>query len=501
MSEWLIVAFDIISCVAFTAALVIVLRIPFDYYGTYSKIVRIFLALAIAVYVFAGVSNILEHAGVTAALDPYEDYGEIFFVPFVAYALFTMNTALRENEIRRASELVRAEHELLTAIVETNPGGIMLVASSGEIAYANDRTKALLGIRSDSAAGSLTLPVDLVCTSTVSANARPLDLALLAAGETFDSALCIVEVEGRRVALSVSASPLTLAGAVRQGSVVALEDVTEREQARQDLLDAQARYSLDLEHTVDERTVDLFALNRELERANRARQEFLARANHELRTPLSAIAGFAGALLGGGPGPITVEQSTQLGMMKDSSEELLALVDGMLDIGRVDAGHAVVQLAETDIPALLTDIAELVRPLAGSRGVSLVVEFEPDLILHTDPDLLGQIVRNLLSNAIKFTDADGVVTMTAASVDGSAQITVADTGIGIPTEEQERVFDPFIQVPSAQAGRPKGSGLGLAICRDLAAVLGGTVRLVSTAGAGSTFTVDIPLAVEGSGDN
>ncbi|KAF0209440.1 MAG: PAS domain-containing sensor histidine kinase [Actinomycetota bacterium] len=493
MSQVLIVGFDIISLVAFTAALVGVLLIPFDHYGSYSKIVRLFLALAIAVYVFAGVSNILEHAGITAALDPYEDYGEIFFVPFVAYALFTMNTALRENEIRRSSELVRAEHELLNTIVETNPSGIMLVAASGEIAFANDRAKALLGISSDEAAGTLRLPADFICTSTVSASIRPLDLGLLATGESFDSALCVIEANGQRAALAVSASPLALSEGGRQGSVVAFVDVTEREQARQDLLDAQARYSLDLEHTVDERTVDLFALNRELDRANQAKQEFLARANHELRTPLSAIAGFAGALLSEEPGPVNAEQRAQIGMMKESSEQLLALVNGLLDIGRVESGLAVVEPVETDLTVLLTDIADLVRPLAGGRGVSLTLAVAPEMVLQTDPDLLGQIVRNLLSNAIKFTDAGGTVTLSASVDRGVVRIAVTDTGIGIEADEQEHIFEPFIQLASAQSGRPKGSGLGLAICRDLAAALGGSVDLVSGVGAGSTFTVELPL--------
>jgi len=497
VSEWLIVVFDVISSVAFLAAFVAVLLVPFDEFRSHAKVVRLFLALAIAVYAFVGVANILEHAGISVALDPYEDYAEVLFVPLVAYALIATSTAQRENELRRASELVLAEHSLLTGIVETSPGGIMLVASSGEVAFANDRAKDLLGIRSDPATGALSLPADLICTSTVAANARPLDLLRLAAGEVFDSAVCIVETDGRRVALSVSANPLASPDGPTQGSVVAFVDVTEREQARQDLLDAQARYSLDLERTVDERTVDLFALNRELERANRAKQEFLARANHELRTPLTAIVGFAGMLLDGKPGPMNTEQRTQVGMVKESGEQLLGLVDRLLDMGRVESGHAVIEPAETDVAVLLTEVADLIRPLAGNRGVSLAVVVTPGLVLRTDPDLLGQIVRNLLSNAIKFTDAGGSVTLSGATNTHAALISVADTGIGIPADEQERVFDAFIQVPSAQTDRPKGTGLGLAICRDLAAALGGSVHVESTFGTGSVFTVELPIGAQG----
>ena len=355
----------------------------------------------------------------------------------------------------------------------------------------------MLGVSADPDTGALKLPSDLICTSTVSTNSRLLDLQRLAAGEVFDSAVCIVEVNERRVALSVSASPLTSPDGPVQGSVVAFVDVTEREQARQDLLDAQARYSLDLERTVDERTVDLFALNRELERANHAKQEFLARANHELRTPLTAIAGFSETLLGAAAGPINEEQRTQVGMVKEASEQLLGLVDQLLDLGRVESGHAVIESTETDLGVLLTDVFELMRPIAGNRGIALVADVSPGIVLRTDPDLLGQIVRNLVSNAIKFTDAGGTVTLRGSAGSHSALIAVVDTGIGIAASELDLVFEPFIQVESAQSGRPKGTGLGLAICRDLASALGGTVRLESTPGEGSTFAVELPMGTQG----
>jgi len=493
LSEWLIVIFDVVACITFTAAFVVVVSVPADEYQPYTRVIRLFLALAIAVYMFVSVSNVLEHAGITAALDPYEDYSEILFVPLIAYGLFTINTARQVNETRRAFELVRAEHSLLTAIVDTSPGGIMLVASSGDVAFANDRAKELLGIQADVETGSLRLPSNLICTSTVSVSSRPLDLQRLAAGEEFDSAVCIVEVDARRVALSVSASPLPSPDGSAQGSVVAFVDVTEREQARQDLLDAQARYSLDLERTVDERTVDLFALNRELERANRAKQEFLARANHELRTPLSAIVGFTGLLLSEKSGSINAEQRTQVVMVQSSAEQLLGLVDRTLDMGRVKSGHNVTESVNTDIATLLIEIANLVRPLAANREVTLDVDVPPNLVVRTDPDLLGQIIRNLLSNAIKFTDAGGTVTLRGAVDADSVFISVADTGIGIPVAEQEHVFEAFIQIPAAQTGRPKGTGLGLAICRDLAGVLGGSVRLESVPGEGSVFIVELPM--------
>ncbi|PKQ38296.1 MAG: hypothetical protein CVT59_03485 [Actinobacteria bacterium HGW-Actinobacteria-1] len=499
MIEWAVVAFDVVSLVTFGVAFLLVVRERFEEFQPYDRIIRVFLALAIFVYAFVAFSNILEHAGITAKLDEYEDYVEILFVPLVAYAVYSMQTARLFKDARRAEQLVRAEHGLLTAIVDTSPTGIMLVTSAGSIAFANDTAREMLALEPIAETGSLAMPPDLTCISSESTSARPLALDTLALGQSFRGSVCIVEVAGRKMALSVSASPLgegVEAGDAR-GSVVSFVDVTEREQARQMLLDAQARYSLDLERTVDERTVELLAVNRALESANMAKREFLASVSHEFKTPLNAIQGFTGLMLDEVPGPINAEQSKQLGLVKDSSAQLLKLVERLLELEKIESGHAVVTWAPAVVTDVVQQVVDLIAPLATERGVTLVVDSDGAVAAETDAGLLGQIVRNLVSNAVKFTPSGGTVTLRTRAANGSVSISVADTGIGIAQADQTTIFEPFAQVDSPLDQKPAGTGLGLAICRELTTALEGSITVGSALGEGSTFTVDIPQSHAG----
>ncbi len=493
----LVVFFDVISLLTFGFAFVMVLMQRFEEFKPYDRIIRVFLALAVFILAFVAFSNILEHTGITAKLDEYEDYVEILFVPLIAYAVYSMQTARLFNEARRAEELLRAEHELLTAVVETSPTGIMLVTQSGDIAFANDTAREMLALRPRGESGSLTMPEELNCISSESASARPLSLEHLAEGPSFTGSVCIVEIGTLRRALSVSASPLGSGdeSAEASGSVVTIVDVTERERARQELLDAQARYSLDLERTVDERTVELLAANRALESANTAKREFVASISHEFKTPLNSIQGFTGLLLDGVPGPITAEQAKQLGFVRDSSVQLLGLVERLLELERIEAGHTTVTSVSVAVADVVRHVVDLIGPLADARGVEMVVEPSDDVRAETDPGLVGQIVRNLVSNAVKFTPAGGTVSVSARVEGERVLVSVRDTGIGIALADQARIFEPFAQVEVSLEHKPAGTGLGLAICRELAVALGGTVSVESTLGEGSTFTLDIPRGV------
>lgn len=495
MSDNLVVAFDVISFVAFSAALFLVLREDFAESQPYSGIIKLLFGLASFVYVFVAFSNILEHTGVTSALDAYEDYLELLFVPLVAYAVYSMHTARLYNSARRSAELMKAEHGLLTTIVDTSPTGIMLVTSAGGIAFANDMARSVLGIVTDEDSGALVMPEDLVCVSTQNPFDRPLSLERLAQGGSFAGSVCIVETGSRKVALSVSASPLGGEGSASAsaGSVVSFVDVSEREQARQELLDAQSRYSLDLERTVDERTVELLELNRALEDANRAKREFLAMVSHELKTPLGAMQGFTGLLLNGDAGPVTAEQVKQLQMVRDSSKELLGFVERLLEFERVESGHTVVRSERVTLSTVTDQVVQLMVPLAQDRGVTLETDAPDDLIAETDAGLLGQIVRNLVSNAVKFTPRGGRVTVRSFAEGSIAGISVTDTGTGITASDLGRIFEPFAQLDPPSGEKPPGTGLGLAICRELASALGGSIEVSSVPGEGSVFTVRLPF--------
>jgi PAS domain S-box-containing protein len=229
--------------------------------------------------------------------------------------------------------------------------------------------------------------------------------------------------------------------------------------------------------------------------ANRTKSEFLASMSHELRTPLNAILGYTQLLADGITGPVSPEQQGQLLRIRASATHLLGLIDEVLSFSRLEAGREQLSMHDVDVATVLEEAASLVRPMAASKQLPLVVEPPPaseqPLHLQTDILKLRQILVNLLTNAVKFTDR-GAVTL-AACVEGDDLVfSVRDTGIGIPAAHTERVFDAFWQVEQAASRRVGGTGLGLSVTRRLARLLGGDVTVESVQGEGSTFTVRLP---------
>ncbi len=229
------------------------------------------------------------------------------------------------------------------------------------------------------------------------------------------------------------------------------------------------------------------------EAANRAKSEFLATMSHELRTPLTAIIGYGELLADGITGPVNGEQSHQLGRIKASAMHLLGLIDEVLTYARLEAGRETVRPEPIDLRRAVDSAAELVAPMADAKGLALRVQAPPGSVrMDTDPGKLQQILVNLLSNAVKFTDA-GTVELSAEVPDGTVVFRVRDTGIGIPPEQLERVFEPFTQVESSPTRRFGGTGLGLSVSRRLARLLGGDLDARSVPGEGSAFTLVLPL--------
>lgn len=240
-------------------------------------------------------------------------------------------------------------------------------------------------------------------------------------------------------------------------------------------------------------TEELADANRELRIATRAKSEFLANMSHELRTPLNSIIGFTGIMLQGLTGRLTKEQRSQLAMVRRSGDRLLALINDILDLSRIEAGRTVMSAMDVDLGAVTRACVETVRPLATERGLSIAIEGMPnDTLLHTDEQKLHQVLVNLLANAVKFTDAGGV-TLAAEDADESVVFEVRDTGVGIAPEDLAAIFDEFVQI-GRDGGKPDGTGLGLAISRRLADLLGGTLTASSVVGQGSTFRLTIPRA-------
>jgi PAS domain S-box-containing protein len=227
--------------------------------------------------------------------------------------------------------------------------------------------------------------------------------------------------------------------------------------------------------------------------ASQAKSDFLATMSHELRTPMNAIIGYADLLDAEVAGPLTGKQREQLGRITASSHHLLQLIDEILTFSRIEAGREEVRPERLDLAELVRHTALLVEPLAHAKGLAFPVEVpEEPVWMESDPGKLRQIVLNLLSNAVKFTDA-GEVRLTARGRGDAVEIEVRDTGIGIPAEQAEKVFDPFWQVEQSPSRRVGGTGLGLSVTRHLARLLGGDVEVRSTLGEGSRFTARLPL--------
>jgi PAS domain S-box-containing protein len=272
-------------------------------------------------------------------------------------------------------------------------------------------------------------------------------------------------------------------------------DITELKRAEEEIRELNAG----LEARVAERTAELAVARDRAEAADRLKSAFLANMSHELRTPLNSIIGFTGIILQGLAGPLNPEQQKQLGMVRESARHLLALINDVLDISKIEAAQVQVRSEAFDLREALAKVAGIVKPLADKKGLALRVELGPQVgAVNSDRRRVEQVLLNLLNNAIKFTE-QGQVALAARVAEGAAgaassiQMSVADTGMGIKPEDLNKLFQPFQQIDSGLSRLHEGTGLGLAICARLAGLLGGEVRVASEWGKGSTFTFILPL--------
>jgi signal transduction histidine kinase/CheY-like chemotaxis protein len=298
----------------------------------------------------------------------------------------------------------------------------------------------------------------------------------------------------------VRGSPLGLVDEVRQQNRELLQTLEEL-RARQDEL---LRLNGELEDT-NRGVVALYAELDEkadhLRRADELKSRFLSNMSHEFRTPLNAIRALTHVLLQKIDGPLTPEQEAQIGYIRKGADELAELVEDLLDLAKVEAGKIVIRPAEFEVATLFSSLRGMLRPLLVNDAVSLTFDASSDLPpLHTDESKVSQILRNLLSNALKFTERGEVrVSASRAPDDDAVVFSVADTGIGIAREDQERIFQEFGQLENPVQHRVRGTGLGLPLSRKLAELLGGRLTVTSALGVGSTFVARIPIVYAESG--
>jgi PAS domain S-box-containing protein len=375
---------------------------------------------------------------------------------------------LHEAQARAAAE--KLSHDLLDAA----PDAILEIDSGGRIVRANATVEELFGFRVDEL---LNQPVEIL----VPEEFRPAHVrhrngylerpAKRPMGSNLE--LYARRKDGSRFPADIILSPFYVEDGKTHTAVV-VRDATFQKRIEKELKEAR----------------DL------AEAANRAKSDFLASMSHELRSPLNTIMGYTQLLAEETVGPLNEKQRRFVQHIGKDSEHLLNLINDILDLSKIEAGRIELRRESLNFQSVLNDAISMAQPWAAEKGVQLANEALPDAMVWGDGLRLKQVLVNLLSNAVKFTPAGGSVTVRTAQDGHQVAITVADTGIGIPPEHHEAIFDRFHQVASTTKGVREGTGLGLAIAKTLVEQMGGRIWVESAVGQGSrfTFTLDGRIA-------
>jgi PAS domain S-box-containing protein len=396
-------------------------------------------------------------------------------------ALERLNAAISGEEQIVAER--DAAHRRLLAVLEQTPLAIGIAeAPSGRFLFLNDEFARITGTRPSrsraahpGSGGWETYRPD---GAMLRAEEMPLVRAIRHGEVVRNEVVRIQRHDGKTLELMTNAAPVKDAGGNIVAAVMIFWDVTAQRRAEEELRRAHEAEA----------------------HANRAKSEFLAVMSHELRTPLNAIGGHIQLIEMGVHGPVSEAQRDALERVQRSQRHLLALINDVLNLARIDTGHVDYQLSEVPLEAAVAEVKAMVEPLLTASRLHCELAGspyapDPPIVVRADREKLQQILFNLLSNAIKFTPAGGRITVEAVALDGQpmASVKVTDSGDGIPSAKLESIFEPFVQLGGRPAGAA-GLGLGLSISRDLARGMGGDLKATSEPGNGATFTLSLPRA-------
>ncbi|HXZ43254.1 MAG TPA: response regulator, partial [archaeon] len=256
----------------------------------------------------------------------------------------------------------------------------------------------------------------------------------------------------------------------------------------------QAEERRQQEEELRRKNFELEQQNRSIQEANRLKSEFVSMVSHELRTPITSIQGYLALVLQGESGELTAEQREFLTVVQNNTERLLALINDLLDLARMEAGRIELHRTALDLARLIQDAARALHPLIEAKEQRLTLDLPPGLPpVWADATRAAQVLTNLISNAHKYTPAGGSIRVAARVADSSVRVEVRDTGIGLSEEEQAQCFTKFFRAKDRRAQEAGGTGLGLAITRSLVELHGGEITVSSAPGQGSTFAVKLPV--------
>ena len=374
----------------------------------------------------------------------------------------------------------KGAEERFRLVVEASPNAIVLIDENGCIAMVNRQTEQLFGYDRDAL---LAQPVEILLPTALRSSHVPMRQDYQRNPEPRrmgnNRELFGLHRDGRQIPLEVGLSPIRGSeDALVQAVII---DISERKAAEQRLRDQAEQLIL----------------------ANRYKSEFLANMSHELRTPLNSILILSDQLRLNSAGNLTEKQAKHADIVHRAGSDLLQLINDVLDLAKVESGRMQLKLEPLSMQDILVELDASLRPMAEIKGLRLHTQLEAGVprVIHADRIRLHQILRNLLSNALKFTE-HGEVSLTVSCASGEPEeghellnFSVRDSGIGIPAEQHEQIFQAFQQIDGSTSRRFGGTGLGLAITRQLVLAMDGEINLQSTLGEGSCFSVLLPVRV------